>query len=95
MLRGSERRWKDEVRHGDSREGWPSSRRAGLDISTIVATTRGTVRLAQEIRARIKTARLAMRLLAYPPLTAALWLERLGVTWGPAPELYAEARMRG
>ena len=30
--------------------------------------------------------------LAYPPLTAALWLERLGVTWGPARALYAEAR---
>ncbi len=96
VLHGSERRWRDEVRHGYSCEELTELLdRHGLDVSTIVATTRGTVRLAQEIRDRIKTARLATRLLAYPPLTAALWLERLGVTWGPARELYAEARMRG
>lgn len=93
VLRGSERRWKDEVRHGYSREELVALlERAGLDILAIEPTTRGTVRFAQEVRDRIKTARLAVRLLAYPPLTVALWLERLGVTWGPAGELYAEAR---
>jgi SAM-dependent methyltransferase len=93
VLPGSERRWRDEVRHGYSREELVELLEAtGLDVITVEPTTRGTVRIAQEVRDRIKTAGLAVRTLAYPPLTAALWLERLGVTWGPARALYAEAR---
>ena len=95
VLPGSDRRWKDEVRHGYSSEELVALlERNGLDVLRVVPTTRGTVRLAQEIRDRIKTARLAVRALAYPPLTTALWLEHLGLTWGPARALYAEARKR-
>jgi SAM-dependent methyltransferase len=95
VLRSSDARWKDEVRHGYSSEELVALlERHGLELRRIVATTRGTVRLAQEVRDRLKAARLAVRALAYPPLTAALWLERLGVTWGPARALYAEARRR-
>jgi SAM-dependent methyltransferase len=93
VLRGSDRRWKDEVRHGYSREQLVALLgRHGLETVRVTATARSTVRLAQEVRDRLRTARLAVRVLAYPPLTAALWLERLGVTWGPARSLYAEAR---
>lgn len=93
VLRSSESTWKDEVRHGYTREELIALlERHGLDVARVIPTTRGTVRVAQEVRDRIKTARLAVRALAYPPLTAALWLERLGLTWGPARALYAEAR---
>jgi SAM-dependent methyltransferase len=95
VLRGSDSRWKDEVRHGYSEEQLVALlERHGLEVVRVIATARGTVRLAQDLRDRLKNARLALRALAYPPLTAALWLERLGVTWGPARALYAEARKR-
>jgi SAM-dependent methyltransferase len=93
VLRGSERRWKDQVRHGYSRaELVDLLERHGLQVRRVAPTTRGTVRLAQEARDRIKTSRLAVRAVAYPVLSAALWLERAGITWGPARALYAEAR---
>jgi SAM-dependent methyltransferase len=93
VLRSSEPTWKDQVRHGYSRDELVALlERQGLQVDRVTATTRGTVKLAQEVRDRIKSARLAVRALAYPPLTAALWLERLGLTWGPARALYAEAR---
>jgi 2-polyprenyl-3-methyl-5-hydroxy-6-metoxy-1,4-benzoquinol methylase len=93
VLRGSERTWKDQVRHGYSRTDLIALlERHGLEVRRVTPTTRGTVRLAQEVRDRIKTARLAVRALAYPALTVALWLERVGFTWGPARALYAEAR---
>ena len=93
VLRSSEATWKDEVRHGYTRDELVGLlERHGLRVVSVTPTTRGTVRLAQEVRDRIKTARLAVRALAYPPLTLALWLERIGITWGPARALYAEAR---
>jgi 2-polyprenyl-3-methyl-5-hydroxy-6-metoxy-1,4-benzoquinol methylase len=93
VLRSSEPTWKDQVRHGYSRDELVALlERHGLDVTRVTPTTRGTVKLAQEVRDRIKTARLSVRALAYPPLTAALWLEQLGLTWGPARALYAEAR---
>ena len=93
VLSGSDPTWKEQVRQGYTRDELVSLlQRHGLRVSRVTPTTRGMVRLAQEVRDRIKTARLTVRALAYPPLTAALWLERLGVTWGPARALYAEAR---
>lgn len=93
VLRSSDSTWKDEVRHGYSRaELVALLERHGLRAERVTPTSRSTVRIAQELRDRIKTARLAVRALAYPPLTAALWLERFGVTWGPPRSLYAEAR---
>lgn len=95
VLQSSEAAWRDEVRHGYTQDELVELlERQGLLVDRVTPTTRGTVRLAQEVRDRIKTARLAVRALAYPPLTAALWLERIGVTWGPARALYAEARKR-
>jgi SAM-dependent methyltransferase len=95
VLTGSERTWKDQVRHGYSREELVALlERHGLEVRRVEPTTRGTVRLAQEVRDRLKMARLAVRALAYPVLTAALWLERGGITWGPARALFAEARKR-
>jgi len=93
VLRESDHRWKDQVRQGYAREELVALLETkGLEVLTVEPTTRGTVRLAQEIRDRIKTTGLITRMLAYPPLTVALWLERVGVTWGPARALYAEAR---
>ena len=93
VLRSSEATWRDEVRHGYTRDELVGLlERHGLHVVRLTPTTRGTVRLAQEARDRIKTARLVVRALAYPPLTLALWLERIGITWGPARALYAEAR---
>jgi SAM-dependent methyltransferase len=93
VLSSSEETWRDEVRHGYTRDELVGLlERHGLRVVSVTPTTRGTVRLAQEVRDRIKTGRLAVRALAYPPLTLALWLERIGVTWGPARALYAEAR---
>ena len=93
VLSGSDPTWKEQVRQGYTRDELVSLlERHGLRVYRVTPTTRGMVKLAQEGRDRIKTARLAVRALAYPPLTAALWLERLGVTWGPARALYAEAR---
>jgi SAM-dependent methyltransferase len=93
VLRGSEATWKDEARHGYTRDELVGLlERHGLQVINVTPTTRGTVRVAQEARDRIKNARLAVRALAYPPLTLALWLEQVGITWGPARALYAEAR---
>ena len=93
VLRSSDATWRDEVRHGYTRDELVGLlERHGLRVVSVTPTTRGTVRLAQEVRDHIKTARLAVRALVYPPLTLALWLERIGATWGAARALYAEAR---
>src|SRR4249919_1825063 len=68
VLRSSSATWKDEVRHGYSRtELVALLERHGLHVERVTPTSRGTVRIAQEVRDRIKTARLAVRALAYPP----------------------------
>ena len=62
VLRSSEATWKDEVRHGYTRDELVALlERHGLHVVNVTPTTRGTVRLAQEARDRIKTARLAVR----------------------------------
>jgi SAM-dependent methyltransferase len=95
VLQSSERTWRHEVRHGYT-EGELADKldRAGLEVTRITPTTRGTVGLAQEIRDRIKTSSLKVGVLAYPWMLAAVRLERLGLTWGPPRGLFVEARRR-
>jgi len=93
VLRGSDRAWRHEVRHGYSVDELREKlERAGAEVRSIVGTSRGTVRLAQEVRDRIKNSRLAVRLLALPLAVAAVRLEAWNVTWGRPRALFAEAR---
>lgn len=95
VLRSSEWTWRNEVRHGYSAsELGQKLRRAGLELTRIAPTSRGTVRLAAEVRDRIKRSSLKLRMLAYPWMLAAVRLERLGLTWGPPRGLFVEARRR-
>jgi SAM-dependent methyltransferase len=93
VLRGSDRTWRHEVRHGYGEDELREKlERAGAEVLSIAGTSRGTVRVAQEVRDRIKTSRLAIRLLALPIAVGAVRLERWGVTWGRPRALFAEAR---
>jgi cyclopropane fatty-acyl-phospholipid synthase-like methyltransferase len=92
VFSGSEHVWRHEVRHGYALpELRQKLERAGAEVVSVVGTSRGTVRVAQEIRDRIKTSRLSLRLLALPLAAAAVRLERWNVTWGPPRALFAEA----
>lgn len=83
VLPGSSRIWREEVRHGYSREEIAADvRAAGLDPFDLRPTYRSLAAVAQELRDRIKDSSLALRLLAFPFLAAAVRLERLGLTWG-------------
>lgn len=90
---GSERVWRHEVRHGyDTSELRAKLERAGAQVVSLVGTSRGTVRVAQELRDRIKTSRLSIRLLALPLSAAAVRLEGWHMTWGRPRALFAQAR---
>jgi cyclopropane fatty-acyl-phospholipid synthase-like methyltransferase len=92
LLRGSARTWKDQVRHGYSPEELqPKLEEAGLSVAAVRPTSRGVVRLAQELRDRIKTRGFLLQLLALPASGAAVRLERLGVTWGAPRALFVTA----
>jgi SAM-dependent methyltransferase len=95
VLSGSERTWRHEVRHGYT-EGELVAKlaRAGLEATKIRPTTRGTVKLALELRDRIKNSSLKVQAFAYPWMLAAVRLERLGLTWGSPRGLLVEARRR-
>lgn len=93
VLPRSAKTWRDEVRHGyGEREIVELLEQAGLAVTGVRATTRGTVRLAQEVRDRIKRASLKVQLAAYPAMAVCVRLERLGVTWGPPRGLFVVAR---
>jgi trans-aconitate methyltransferase len=95
VLAGSERTWRYEVRHGyDQRQLTEELDRRGLDVRRVVPTARGTVRLAQEIRDRIKERGAAVQALVLPPTLLAVWLEFHGLTWGAPTALYLEAVRR-
>ena len=95
VLPGSETTWRHEVRHGYTEDELAEKlSRAGLDLVRIEATTRGTVKVALEVRDRIKRSSLKLRALAYPWMLAAVRLERLGLTWGSPRGLFVEARKR-
>lgn len=83
VLPGSTGIWREEVRHGYGREEIAADvRAAGLEPVELRPTYRSLAAAAQEIRDRIKSAPLPLRLLAFPFLAAAVWLERHGLTWG-------------
>lgn len=93
VLRGSDQRWRHEVRRGyTADELRVKLESAGAEVLSIAGSSRGTVRVAQEVRDRIKTSRLSVRLLALPLTAGAVRLERWGVTWGRPRALFAEAR---
>jgi SAM-dependent methyltransferase len=93
VLRASPRTWKGEQRHGYSGAELDGMLRdAGLEGVEIAPTTRSTVHLAEELRERIKQRGLKVRLAAYPAMSAAVKLERAGLTWGEARALFARAR---
>jgi SAM-dependent methyltransferase len=83
VLPGSTGIWREEVRHGYSREEIAADvRAAGLEPVELRPTYRSLAAAAQEIRDRIKGAPLLVRLLAFPFLAAAVRVEHLGLTWG-------------
>lgn len=93
MLPGSESTWRDQVRQGYSAGDMDRAlRTAGLEVGWIGPTYRGTVVLAQELSDRLRGRPLPLRALAFPPLTAAVALERRGLTWGRGRALIAVAR---
>ena len=95
VLPGSERTWRHEVRHGYGADDLASKlSRAGLSPTVVRPSTRAVVRLAQEIRDRIKDRGRTLQLVAYPLSLAAVRLERWGLVWGRARALFVEARPR-
>ena len=92
VLPGSPKNWKREARHGYSADELRKLLAdAGLEAIEIRPTTKATLHVAEEVRARTKSSRLRVRALAYPFLAAALRLERLGITGGQARALLATA----
>ncbi len=93
VLPGSATTWREQVR-----QGYTAADLGALLTSTGLerVETRGTYRslaaAAQEIRDRIKGAPLPVRLLAFPFLAAAVWLEAAGVTWGRPNAILAMGR---
>lgn len=93
ILSGSAPTWRDEVRHGYSAEEIAAALvRAGLDAVEVRPTMRATAAVAQELRDRLKSARLAVRSLAFPGMVAAVRFERWGLTGGREHALLAVAR---
>jgi SAM-dependent methyltransferase len=96
VLPGGADTWRLEVRHGYGAEELQGKlERAGLEVTRITPTARTTVWAANELADRLKRASLKVRSLAYPPVAAAVRLERWGVTWGAPHALLAEARRTG
>ena len=95
VLPGSADTWRHEVRHGYLEpEVKEKLEHAGAEVTAVVRTTRGTVALAQEIRDRCKGRSLKVQAALYPLMLGAVWLERVGATWGPARAMLVEARRR-
>lgn len=93
VLRSGRRTWRQAVRHGYSPQALIAKcERAGLTRAMVTPTARGTVWLAQDVAIRLTPTSLKRRLLAYPPLTTAVHLERWGITWGKSRALFVEAR---
>jgi SAM-dependent methyltransferase len=93
VLRGSEPTWKHEVRHGyDAAELSTRLAALGLRDVSVDGTSRGLVRLAQELRDRASTRSIVLRAALAPLLVGAVPLERSGVTWGSARALIVRAR---
>jgi ubiquinone/menaquinone biosynthesis C-methylase UbiE len=93
VLPGSEATWRDEVRHGYRREAFAAQLTgAGLSVTRMDETCRALVRLAQDVRDRIKDAPPSVRALAFPFMTLSVTLERYGIRFGRSRALIALAR---
>jgi ubiquinone/menaquinone biosynthesis C-methylase UbiE len=96
VFRGSDPTWRDQARQGYTEAEISSAlRAAGLEVVEVRPTYRSVAAAAQEVRDRIKSRSLALRLVAFPFLAAAVRLERLGLTFGRANALLAVARRAG
>jgi len=94
ILPGSAAVWRNEVRHGYTADALEAMlAEAGLDGIKVRPTFRSTAALAQEIRDRVKSSPLVVRLALFPLFAAAVELERRGITWGAANALLAVARL--
>lgn len=91
VLKGAPRTWRREVRHGyDAGELRSRLEALGLAILEVSPTFRRTTALAQDLRDGWKRFPRAS-LLLLPLMTAAVRLERAGLTWGPARSLLVVA----
>jgi SAM-dependent methyltransferase len=96
VLRGSDAVWRHEVRHGyDGAELAARLAELGLGDVDVRPTSRGLVRLAQELRDRAAGRGLAVRTSLAPLHLLAVGLERRGVTWGRERSLIVRARRPG
>ncbi|HEX2392727.1 MAG TPA: methyltransferase domain-containing protein [Solirubrobacterales bacterium] len=83
VLPGSATEWREQVRQGYGSDGLARLlAAAGFESARLSPTYRSLAAAAQELRDRIKDRGLALRLLVFPFLAAAVWLERRGLTWG-------------
>lgn len=95
VLASSPTTWKGMVRDGyDPVDLAAKLEAAGLRVVKDTPTTRGTVHLAQELRERIKERSLKLQAAVVPVTSAAVWLERHGITWGSPRALLVEATRR-
>ena len=95
VLRGSERTWRNEVRHGyDAEELAQRLHELGLEDVRIRETSRSLVRAAQEVRDRISSKRPRLRAAVFLDARVTVRLERTGLTWGPGAFSRSCARLR-
>jgi len=93
VLPGSPGTWREQVRQGYTAEQLQALlQEVGFAEVQVRPTYRSLAAAAQEVRDRIKNRGLAVRLLAFPFLAAAVRLERAGVTWGRGNALLASAK---
>ena len=93
VLPGSDGQWRHEVRHGyEEAELRSLLTGAGLLVELVVPTMRGTVQVAQEVRDRCKHAAPTVRLLLFPVMVLAAWLDTAGATWGRGRGMFVLAR---
>jgi SAM-dependent methyltransferase len=93
VLRGSASTWREQVRQGYTVAGFAEVlEESGVGPARARGVYRSLASAAQEIRDRIKDRALAVRLLAFPFLAAAVWLEAHGITWGRPNAIFAIGR---
>jgi SAM-dependent methyltransferase len=90
VLPGSSGIWREQVRQGYTAEQLEALlREVGFVDVQVRPTYRSLAAAAQEVRDRIKEAALPLRLVAFPFLAAAVWLEHRGLAFGRANALIA------
>lgn len=85
VLKGAERMWRREVRHGyDADELTARLTQLGMTVESVTPTFRRAAALAQDLRDRLKHRGRWVRVALLPLMATAVALERAGATWGPA-----------